>query len=204
MVAARTTPDGRVPPDGPRWHLAGNGDGLNARARKIRLLLTDCDGVLTDGGVYYSGRGEELKRFHIRDGMGVERLRSLVGVEVGIVTGEETAMVRRRAEKLGIREIHLGIKNKAFLLEEILRRHSLRAEQVAYIGDDVNDVGLMQLVSLPACPADAMPFAREVASYVCEAKGGQGAFREVAELIIAAKAQYDRQTLRRVYELEQP
>ena len=160
---------------------------LRERALPIRLLLTDSDGVLTDNGVYYSAAGEEMKRFSIRDGMGVERLRVCAGVEVGIITGERSGAVQRRAEKLGITELHLGIRDKLAVLAEILERLGLTAEQVAYIGDDTNDVAVMQRVGLAACPADATPFARAVAHYVCPSPGGHGAFRDFAELIIAAK-----------------
>jgi 3-deoxy-D-manno-octulosonate 8-phosphate phosphatase (KDO 8-P phosphatase) len=162
---------------------------LRTRARPIRLLLTDSDGVLTDNGVYYSAAGEEMKRFSIRDGMGVERLRVCAGVEVGIITGEHSGAVQRRAEKLAITELHLGVRDKPAVLAEILARRGLSPEQVAYIGDDTNDVAVMQLVGLAACPADATPFARAVAHYVCPSRGGYGAFRDFAELIIAAKAE---------------
>lgn len=160
---------------------------LHDRARRIRFLLTDSDGVLTDNGVYYSSQGEELKRFSIRDGMGVERLRKFAGVDVGIITGERSGPVQRRAEKLQITELHQGIKDKPAVLQGILERRQLRAEEVAFIGDDTNDVAVMKLVGLAACPADATSFAREVAHYVCPSRGGYGAFRDFAELIIAAK-----------------
>jgi 3-deoxy-D-manno-octulosonate 8-phosphate phosphatase (KDO 8-P phosphatase) len=169
--------------------VASQRDGASVyeKASKVRLLVADCDGVLTDTGVYYSERGEELKRFSIRDGMGVERLSKFADVEVGIVTGERTGPVQRRAEKLHIAELHLGVKDKVAVLYHILERRGLRPEQVAYIGDDTNDVEAMKLAGLTACPADAMSFAREVADYVCQRRGGHGAFREFAELIIAAK-----------------
>ena len=169
--------------------VASRRDGVSVheKALRVQLLLADCDGVLTDTGVYYSERGEELKRFSIRDGMGVERLSKFANVTVGIITGEKTGPVQRRAEKLNITELHLGIKDKVAVLHDILERHRLQPEQVAYIGDDTNDVEVMSLVGLTACPADAMPFAREVADYICERRGGHGAFREFAELIIAAK-----------------
>ena len=159
---------------------------LIARARRIKLVLTDCDGVLTDGGVYYSERGEEMKRFNIRDGMGVERLRHH-GVATGIVTGELSPSVARRAEKLKITELHLGIKDKAPLLAAILERLGLVAEEVAFIGDDTNDVEILGLVGLAACPGDATEFARVVAHFHCTTPGGHGCFRELAELIIASQ-----------------
>ncbi|MGI4864475.1 MAG: KdsC family phosphatase [Janthinobacterium lividum] len=159
---------------------------LAAKARRIKLVLTDCDGVLTDGGVYYGESGEVLKRFNIRDGMGVERLRA-VGVETGIVTGERSPSVSKRAEKLKITELHLGIKDKATLLGEILTRTGFQADEIAFIGDDTNDVEILGLVGLAACPGDATVFARDVADYRCRARGGHGAFRELAELIISCK-----------------
>ena len=158
---------------------------LAAKARRIKLVLTDCDGVLTDGGVYYGESGEVLKRFSIRDGMGVERLRA-VGVDTGIVTGERSPSVQKRADKLKITELHLGIKDKATLLGEITGRLGLQADEVAFIGDDTNDVEVLGLVGLAACPGDATRFARDVADYRCRARGGHGAFRELAELIISA------------------
>lgn len=160
---------------------------IKQKAKKIKLLLTDNDGVLTDGGVYYGENGEELKKFNIRDGMGVERLKNLVNVETGIITGELSPSVKKRAEKLKINELHLGIKDKSSLLLEILLRKNLSSEQIAYIGDDVNDIEIMKVVGLSACPNDAISFAKNQADYLCENKGGNGAFRELAELIISAK-----------------
>ena len=161
-------------------------ESITEKASKIKLLLTDCDGVLTDGGVYYGENGEVLKRFDIRDGMGVERLKNLANVETGIITGEVSPSVKKRAEKLKITELHLGIKDKLTLLTDILERKNLQPHEVAYIGDDVNDLEIMQKIGLSACPADAMIFNKNIADYVCENKGGHGAFREFAELIIAA------------------
>ena len=159
---------------------------LTAAAAGIRLLLTDVDGVLTDGGVYYGADGEVMKRFNIRDGMAVERLRA-VGVEVGIITGERSESVLRRAEKLRIDLVHLFCKDKPAVLREVMERHGFEAEEIAYIGDDVNDVEVMKLVGLPAARLPALPQAQEVARYICRRPGGHGAFREFAELIIAAR-----------------
>ena len=158
---------------------------LAKKARKIKLVLTDNDGVLTDTGVYYSDDGEMLKRFSIRDGMGVERLRKILEIETGIITGELSGSVKKRAEKLEIKELHLGVKDKPTLLKQILKENKMKAENVAFIGDDVNDVELIKSVGLTASPADAMPDIKKIVDYVCEEKGGNGAFREFAELIIA-------------------
>ena len=160
---------------------------LLAKARKVKLILTDIDGVWTDTGVYYSERGEELKRFSIRDGMGVERLRELVGVETGIITGENSASVVKRAEKLGIVEMHLNVRHKVSVISSIMGKRLLTPEEVAYIGDDTNDVEALSSVGLSACPSDAMVAVKEIVDYVCESAGGHGAFRECAELIILSK-----------------
>lgn len=160
---------------------------LKQKASAIKLLLTDCDGVLTDAGVYYGDDGESLKKFNMRDGMGAERLRKFAGVNVGIITGERSPSVIKRAEKLQITELHLGIKDKPAVFKEISNRLGLEPHEIAYIGDDYNDIEIMQLVGLTACPADALPYVKVYADFVCEAKGGEGCFREFAELIIDAK-----------------
>ncbi len=159
-------------------HLAG-------KAAKIKLVLTDSDGVLTDTGVYYSAEGEVMKRFSIRDGMGVERLRDTLGVETGIITGELSGSVLKRAEKLNIKYLYRGVKNKINLLPEILTELKIKKENIAYIGDDVNDIELITEVGLSASPSDGTDFIKNIVNYICDNKGGNGAFREFAELIIA-------------------
>jgi 3-deoxy-D-manno-octulosonate 8-phosphate phosphatase (KDO 8-P phosphatase) len=161
---------------------------VQARAARLALVLTDCDGVLTDNGVYYSAQGEELKRFSFRDGMGVERLRK-AGIATAIVTSEQSDCVARRAEKLKIRA-HLGVKDKAARLAEILAQHGVSLEQVAYIGDDVNDLGAMDRVrevGLVGVPEDGMPEVARRAHYVTRARGGHGAFRDFAEWLLSAR-----------------
>jgi len=160
---------------------------VKGKAQKIELVLTDVDGVLTDTGVYYSDAGESMKRFSIRDGMGVERLRQIVNVQTGIVTGEKSPSIRKRADKLQIAELHLGIAKKAGILKEIMLRTSLDPEQIAYIGDDMNDIEIIKSVGLSACPADSFPAVKKIVDYICCCRGGQGAFREFAEFIIASK-----------------
>lgn len=162
------------------------------RARAMRLVITDCDGVLTDAGVYYSAKGEELKRFSIRDGMGVERLRN-AGIETAIVTGENAEMVARRGDKLKIR-VHLGVKDKAARLAEILAEHGVALNEVGYIGDDVNDLGAMASVAdagLCAAPSDAMPQVMSQVHYTARHPGGHGAFRDFAEWLLAAREDHE-------------
>lgn len=158
------------------------------KAVSIKWLFTDVDGVLTDNGVYYSAEGESLKRFSIRDGMGVERLMKCCGITTGIITGEQSQAVARRAEKLGITELYLGARDKASLLTEIIDKKGWHWQEIAYIGDDVNDLELIRRVGFSACPADAMTIVREQVDYICLQKGGDGAFREFAEFLIAMRS----------------
>jgi 3-deoxy-D-manno-octulosonate 8-phosphate phosphatase (KDO 8-P phosphatase) len=167
--------------------LAEKNKNLKGKADKIRLILTDVDGVLTDTGIYYSPAGEMIKRFSIRDGMGVERLRKLASIETAIITGENSGTVKARAQKLKIAQVYLGVTDKKSLFEEILKKNQLQPENIAFIGDDVNDLEIMKLVGFKACPADGMIFIKDISDYICENKGGFGAFREFAELILALR-----------------
>jgi 3-deoxy-D-manno-octulosonate 8-phosphate phosphatase (KDO 8-P phosphatase) len=164
---------------------------LRMRAAALRLVITDVDGVLTDGGVYYSERGETLKRFSLRDGMGVERLRD-AGIETAFLTREASPIVARRAEKLRLRLCYLGVADKLSALPQILADAGVDAAQVGYIGDDVNDLPVMERLAsraLVAAPADAMPSVCRVAHHVCARPGGHGAFRDFAEWILELRAQ---------------
>lgn len=163
---------------------------LKSRALRIRLVLSDNDGVFTDNGVYYSERGEEFKRFSIRDGMGVERLRAY-GVQTGIITGEVSPSLVKRAQKLHIESLYLGVSDKLSRLPDVLRDTGLDVSEIAYIGDDVNDLAIMGAIAptgLTACPSDAMHFVESTVHYRCSAHGGRGAFREYAEWLIALRA----------------
>ncbi len=160
---------------------------LKQKAAAIKLLLTDCDGVLTDAGAYYGDEGESLKKFNLRDGMAVERLRKYANIQVGIITGERSPSVIKRAEKLQITELHLGVKNKAAVFTDIVSRLGLQPAEVAYIGDDYNDLEIMKLAALTACPADALTRVKQEVDYVCELPGGAGCFREFAEWLIESK-----------------
>jgi YrbI family 3-deoxy-D-manno-octulosonate 8-phosphate phosphatase len=166
-------------------------DALIAKIKNIKILFTDNDGVLTDTGVYYSERGEELKRFSIRDGMGVERLRKFGGIETGIISGEMSASLQKRAEKLQITVLYLGIKDKKGCMEEVLKKMNINWSEVAYIGDDYNDLAMIELCGLTACPADAMTFVKTKVDYVAMSPGGQGAFRDFVELILMLKNDFE-------------
>jgi len=156
------------------------------RLKRIRLFATDVDGVLTDAGMYYGESGDEWKKFNTRDGMGIKLLQK-AGIITAIVTQERTKLVARRAEKLTIPEVHQGVMDKLSLVREMAARHGFSLDQVAYIGDDVNDLETLKAVGLSAMPADGMPQVAAVVDYVCSKRGGEGAVREVIEMILGAQ-----------------
>jgi YrbI family 3-deoxy-D-manno-octulosonate 8-phosphate phosphatase len=151
----------------------------------VRALVTDVDGVLTDGGLYYAENGDELKRFDVRDGQGLVLLRE-AGLLTAIVTRKQTTIVTRRARDLGVLEVHQNVVDKAAAITDILARHRLAPAAVCYVGDDVGDLPAMRAVGLPVAVADAVPEVRRQAAYVTRAGGGHGAIREVCELILTA------------------
>lgn len=157
------------------------------RAKKIKLLLTDVDGVLTDGGMYYTEKGDIMKKFHVRDGMGVTLLRKN-NIPTIIVTKEQTQMARQWAKKMKIEKILDGITKKENILPTICKQFKISKNEIAYIGDDVNDVELLKKVGFSAVPDDAIPLAKENSDYTCKKRGGEGVLREVAEIILSAKA----------------
>ena len=154
--------------------------------KRIRLFATDVDGVLTDGGMYYAESGDELKKFNTRDGMGIKLLQR-AGLITALITQEETKLVARRGEKLAIPEIHQRVFDKLSRLREIATRNQIALEDVAYMGDDVNDLETLQAVGFSATPADGVVSVRKQVDYVCRLKGGEGAVREVADMILAAQ-----------------
>jgi 3-deoxy-D-manno-octulosonate 8-phosphate phosphatase (KDO 8-P phosphatase) len=162
------------------------GTGPRHRAAAIRAVLTDCDGVLTDAGIYYSARGEELRRFSVRDGMGFERLRVEAGIPTCIITREDSPIVARRAEKLQA-EVILGARDKLALAAGWAEARGFTLAEIAYLGDDVNDLPLLAAVGLSACPADAESGLHDTVDLVCSRPGGHGAFRELAEFILSAR-----------------
>ena len=153
---------------------------------QIRLFATDVDGVLTDAGMYYAESGNEWKKFNTRDGMGIKLLQR-AGLITAIVTQERTKLVARRAEKLAIPELHQGVMDKLSCVREMAERHGLTLSQVAYIGDDVNDLDALRAVGFSATPADGMPEVAAVVDYICQKKGGEGAVREIIEMILQAQ-----------------
>lgn len=153
------------------------------KVKNIKILLTDCDGCLTDGGMYYSENGDELKKFNAKDGMGFRLLREH-GIKIGIITGEDVDIVRRRAAKLKMDEVHCGIQDKLTVVKAICEKYGYTLDQVAYVGDDINDVEVLQSVGLACSIADAVPAAKEAADYVTQRCGGDGAIREIVDMIL--------------------
>ena len=154
--------------------------------KNIRMFLTDVDGTLTDGGMYYTADGDVMKKFNARDGMGLQLLQK-AGIKVGIITSESTSLVSRRAEKLGVDFLVQGKRDggKLSASADIFESLSISLNEVAYIGDDVNCFDLLSAVGLRACPADAVEEVRSIPSIiVMNLKGGEGCVREFANLIL--------------------
>ena len=147
-----------------------------------KIVLTDIDGVWTNGGMFYSEKGDELKMFNTSDSFGV-LLCKLYNIPVVIISGENTEIVRRRAKKLGITELHLGVKNKLLVAEKIISSHNVTYQQTAYIGDDIIDLPLLKKVKYSGAPANAPEYVRKHVNVVLTKRGGEGAFREFIEKI---------------------
>ena len=163
---------------------------VQERAARIKLLLMDCDGVLTDGRIWLFENGEEQKGFHTRDGLGIE-LWHRAGMKSGIISGRTSSAVERRAQGLGMSFLVQGIKDKVQAFVETLAHAGVTNEEVAFIGDDLNDIPLMKRAGLGIAVADAALDARESAHYVTQLAGGYGAVREVIELILKAQGRWN-------------
>jgi 3-deoxy-D-manno-octulosonate 8-phosphate phosphatase (KDO 8-P phosphatase) len=156
---------------------------LAAKARRVSLLFLDVDGVMTDGGIYYSARGVALKRFFAQDGYGIVRARE-AGLDLAIISGRSSAVVTARAKDLRMTTVLQGADDKLQAGGALLRRQGLTFDQAAFIGDDLFDLPLLEAVGLSAAPADARPEVRRRVDYVTAAGGGQGAVRELIDLIL--------------------
>jgi len=163
---------------------------IDARAQRIKLLLMDCDGVLTDGRLWLLADGDEQKAFHARDGQGIS-LCHHAGLKTGIISGRTSSAVERRAQDLKMSYVRQEAKDKTKALNEILAAAGVTANECAYIGDDVADIPVMQRVALAVAVADAVPETKQAAHYVTELKGGHGAVREVCDLILKAQGKWD-------------
>jgi len=156
---------------------------IGERARRIKLLLMDCDGVLTDGRIWLTADGDEAKAFHVRDGQGIVLLHR-AGVQTGIISGRTSAATERRANELGMNFLRQGVSEKVAVFNDLMEEVGLAADECAYIGDDVADLEIMRRVGLAVAVADAADAAKHVAHFVTTAAGGNGAVREVCETIL--------------------
>ena len=159
---------------------------VNQRAAAIKILLLDVDGVLTDGKLYFGNNGEELKAFNIYDGLGIKFLQRN-GLEVGIVTGRTSQLVARRAADLGISIVVQGREDKLAAIRELQAQHKLQLHEIAYMGDDLQDLTAIQHVGLGMTVANASPLIKQQAKWISNYTGGNGAVREACELILAAQ-----------------
>lgn len=150
---------------------------------KIKMFLTDCDGTLTDGSMYYTADGDVMKRFSTYDGAGLRLLKEY-GVITGIITGENAESVQKRGEKIQVDEILLGIQDKLDAVKGLCQKYNISLEEIAYIGDDLNDIPLLKSVGIAFCPANAVDSVKDTVLYVTKQLGGNGAVREAAEYIM--------------------
>jgi len=160
------------------------------KAKNVKLVILDVDGVMTDGRIVIDDNGVEQRNFDIKDGLGVVALQ-MCGVDVAIITSKKSGSVRHRAEELKIKRFHEGIKKKTEPYEQIIAEMGIGDAQVAYVGDDLVDLSLMKRVGFPVAVADAVPEVRAAAAYVTQARGGHGAVREAAEAILKAQGKWD-------------
>lgn len=160
---------------------------IENKLKKIKLVLTDVDGVLTDGGMYYSETGEFMKKFNTRDSMGMELLLN-INIKTVFVTRENSKIVKKRIKKIRIADLYSGILDKSKLLPTILEKYGVKSNEIAYIGDDVNDIEIMKLVGFSVTPLDGNYEVKKISDYVCNVNGGNGAFRELADLIIKSNS----------------
>ena len=149
----------------------------------IKLILLDVDGTLTDSGIYHGNNGEELKKFNVKDGYAIVNAQEL-GIEFGIITGKESELVRTRANELNIKYLYQGISEKTLILDEIIQTTGLQKEEIAYMGDDLNDIKIMKKVGFSGTPLDGVNEAKIIADFVSTKNGGEGAVREFIETIL--------------------
>jgi 3-deoxy-D-manno-octulosonate 8-phosphate phosphatase (KDO 8-P phosphatase) len=188
----------RVPSKkGPRARHLGLGTrdslpkALLAKLKKVRLLLLDVDGVLTDGTLLYGNSGDEYKRFDAKDGAGI-LIAQMAGLEVGVITGKTSTLVQRRAEELKMRRVVQGAFHKGPALKKMLADGAYTLSEVAYMGDDILDLPVVRLAGVSACPSDAHEEVKKRVAYVCSRPGGRGAVREFVDIILEAQGKLGR------------
>lgn len=159
------------------------------RALAVKMIVMDVDGTMTDGTISVLPDGEEIKSYHVKDGLGI-LLANLAGFKTAIITGKTSRALEKRAASLGIDELHQGILDKKRVLEAILEKHRLEAGEVAYIGDDLGDLEVIRSVGLAAAVADAHPLVKQHSHFICRRSGGKGAVREFIEFILESQGKW--------------
>lgn len=154
--------------------------------KKIKLVITDVDGVLTDGGMYYSNKGEIMKKFNTKDGMGVELLLKN-NIKTILMTKENSIIVKKRGKKMNVAATYVNINNKEQELEKICKKFDVKTNEIAYIGDDLNDYKIMKLVGFSATPANGISQLKKIVNFTSNVNGGDGVFRDVSDMILFAK-----------------
>ncbi len=162
------------------------GTDIIEKLKQIKMLITDVDGVLTDGGLYYTEEGMIMKKFNVKDGMGTFLLRNK-GVLCGIISTDVSPVITKRGERLKMDFTYIGIHDKKSKMLELCDEYGITPEEVAFIGDDVNDISIIETVGFSAAPSDAVDKIIDMVDYICVREGGKGAFREVVDLILKHK-----------------
>jgi len=163
-----------------------NKSKISKQFQRIKIIISDVDGVLTDARVIYSKKGEELKKFHMRDGMGINILLRN-NIKTCLLTKEKSLIVKKWAKAMNVSKTYSGIVRKENHLTKICKDFSVKPNEIAFIGDDVNDIELMKKVGFSATPSDGVFQVKKMADFVCKSKGGEGAFREICDLILLSK-----------------
>ena len=163
-------------------------EAFKRQLARVRLLALDVDGVMTDGGLYYTESGEELKKFNVKDGLGIKRVMA-TGIQVAIISANGSTATLHRAKKLGITHTHIGVKNKIEVLHQLCEELAIATAEVAYMGDDLSDLEILHTVGCPITVADAAQPNKEAVIYVTQKAGGQGAVREICDLLLSVQTE---------------
>lgn len=166
-------------------------NSLSESLQAVKAVILDVDGVLTDGGIYYDPTGREIKRFHVADGLGIELLRH-AGLRVAILSGRVSEALTRRAAELKVAECYQGVRDKKAQIEKLRQQWQVKADELLYVGDDLNDLPALEAVGVRVAVANAAPEIKERAHYITQAPGGNGAVREVCEWLLKARGEWER------------
>tara|TARA_A100001037_G_scaffold258154_1_gene245181 strand:- start:169 stop:684 length:516 start_codon:yes stop_codon:yes gene_type:complete len=159
---------------------------IRAKINALKIIATDVDGTLTDGGMYYTVKGDIMKKFHVRDGMGVNLLKRK-NIHTILITKETNSINRKWAKNMNIKKVYDGIIKKEKLVKTLCNEFKIKSREICYIGDDINDVELLKNVGLSACPSDASDVVKKEVDIILNAQGGKGALREIADLVLSVK-----------------